>query len=197
MFAKACDFVAGATSIDSLPVPSVPEVAFAGRSNVGKSSLLNALTGRKALARTSQNPGRTRQLNFFLLDEKLMLVDLPGYGYAKASKKEIKTWTTLTRQYLCGRAQLRRACLLLDARRDLTEADREWMQMLDEAAVPYQLVLTKCDKLSPNELEARINVTKEAAASHGAAMPEIIATSSERKTGIDTLRLALAALTEA
>src|SRR5512132_3088063 len=135
LFAQQCRFVAGAAKLEQIPAAGLPEVAFAGRSNVGKSSLINALTGRKTLARVSITPGRTRQLNFFLLGERLMLVDLPGYGYAKASKSDIKAWTSLAGRYLKGRPNLRRVLLLVDARHGLKEADREMLTMLDEAAV--------------------------------------------------------------
>src|SRR5262249_1839425 len=145
LFAQECRFVAGAASLDRLPEPELVEVAFAGRSNVGKSSLVNALTGRGALARASNTPGRTRQINFFRLDDALMLVDLPGYGYARAPKREIAAWTKLVDAYLRGRAPLRRLMLLVDARHGLKDSDRDLMKMLDAAAVSYQGVLTKID----------------------------------------------------
>ena len=184
----------GAVSIETLPTPTVPEVAFAGRSNVGKSSLVNALTDRKTLAKASVTPGRTRELNFFLLGERLMLIDLPGYGYAKASKFLVEGWTKLTRDYLAGRVPLRRVCLLIDSRQGVMQSDENIMKLLDETAVPFQIVLTKMDKLSlPAQAKA-----KEAAGiiarKHPAALPDIIATSAERKDGIPQLRAALAAL---
>ncbi len=193
LFARECVFIAGAASAESLPAASAPEVAFAGRSNVGKSSLVNALTGRKALARASQNPGCTRQLNFFLLAERLMLVDLPGYGYAKASKKQIGAWTRLTRDFLRGRATLRRVCLLIDARRGIGEADAEFLAMLDEAAVSCQIVLTKCDRLSAAERAQLTESVKKVIAKHPAAMPEPLLTSAETNEGISELRNMLAA----
>jgi GTP-binding protein len=174
-----------------MPQASLPEIAFAGRSNVGKSSLLNALTGRKNLARASVTPGRTRQLNFFALAGRLMLVDLPGYGYASAAKSDIKAWTGLTRAYLKGRASLRRVLVLVDARHGLKEPDREMMRMLDAAAVSYQLVLTKADKVKagPEELLATIGAE---AAGHVAAHPEVLATSAVTGSGMAELRAALA-----
>jgi GTP-binding protein len=192
LFAQECRFVAGATAAEAVPAASLPEIAFAGRSNVGKSSLVNALTGRKTLARVSVTPGRTRQLNFFLLGERLMLVDLPGYGYASASKSEIKAWTGVTRDYLRGRAGLRRVLLLVDSRHGLKEPDREMMKMLDEAAVSYQIVLTKADKPKAAELARVQDAVAEEAARHVAAHPEIVASSSVTGAGIDALRAELA-----
>ncbi|MCY4065501.1 MAG: ribosome biogenesis GTP-binding protein YihA/YsxC, partial [Rhodospirillaceae bacterium] len=152
LFAQECSFVAGVVQVGGLPPDALPEVAFAGRSNVGKSSLINALTNRKALARTSNTPGRTQQINFFDLGGRLCLVDLPGYGYARASKDKVRRWNALIRDYLRGRASLRRVCLLIDARRGLTPGDREIMGLLDASAVSYQIVLTKSDKLHESEL---------------------------------------------
>ena len=192
LFAQECRFVAGAAGGSAMPEVSAPEVAFAGRSNVGKSSLVNALTGRKTLARVSVTPGRTRQLNFFLLGERLMLVDLPGYGYASASKSDIKAWTGLTRDYLKGRPGLRRVLLLVDSRHGLKQPDREMMKMLDEAAVSYQIVLTKSDKPKPAELERVRKDVAEEASQHVAAHPEIVATSAVTGAGIDELRAAVA-----
>ena len=184
-----CEFIAGGATHEALPKPRQPEIAFAGRSNVGKSSLLNALVGRKALARTSQTPGRTRQLNFFLIDNMFMLVDLPGYGYAKASKKDIYKWTGLTKDYLCGRPNLRRVFLLLDARRDKPSADDlAWMDMLDDAAVTFQMVLTKADKSSKAKLDTYIDTLQALAKHHPAAMPEILVTSSVDNSGVKSLR---------
>ncbi|MGE5147655.1 MAG: ribosome biogenesis GTP-binding protein YihA/YsxC, partial [Candidatus Eiseniibacteriota bacterium] len=162
--------------------------------NVGKSSLLNALTGQKALARTSHTPGRTQQLNFFTLDNALMLVDLPGYGYARASKTSAQGWTRLTRTYLKGRATLRRLCLLIDARHGLKDSDRETMTLLDDAAVSYQAVLTKIDKVKPPALEALHARLAPELARHVACHPEILATSAHSGAGIPALRAALAAL---
>jgi GTP-binding protein len=195
LFSGPCDFMLGVTAIAALPDRDVPEVAFAGRSNVGKSSLLNAVTGRKALARTSNTPGRTRELNFFDLAGQLRLVDLPGYGYARASRKDVHAWTGLTRDYLKGRPNLRRVLVLIDGRHGLKPVDVETMDVLDVSAVPYQLVLTKADKVKPTELEARRGVMAERIAKRPAAHPEILATSSQTGEGIDELRLELARLT--
>ena len=194
LFAQPCDYVLSALKTDQLPEPALPEVAFAGRSNVGKSSLVNALTGRKTLARTSNTPGRTRQLNFFDLGGRLMLVDLPGYGYAQAPRKEAQAWTRLTRDYLKGRANLRRVCLLIDARHGLKEADRAIMGELDEAAVSYQVVLTKCDKVTASELAKLLSAVAAELARHVAAHPEVQATSAMKNTGIEQLRAALSEL---
>src|SRR5262249_30910995 len=162
LFAAACDFVAGAMTADAIPPDTLGEVAFAGRSNVGKSSLLNALTGRATLARVSNTPGRTRQLNFSARGQKPMLVDLPGYGYAEAPKHEIARWSELMRLYLKGRASLRRTLLLVDARHGLKPIDDPLMTMLDESAVSFQLVLTKSDKLSPKGLAQRLETISAA-----------------------------------
>ena len=195
LFARECAFVAGAARIDQLPGADAPEVAFAGRSNVGKSSLINALAGRAALARTSNTPGRTRQINFFALaGDRLRLVDLPGYGYARAAKSEIAAWTGLVDAYLRGRPNLRRAALLVDARRGLMPPDRRVMAALDRAAVAYQLVLTKADALTAAQLERRAAEAGAAAREHAAAHPAIVATSARRGAGIAALRAELAAL---
>ena len=196
LFAQECRFVAGATSLAALPPIGPTEIAFAGRSNVGKSSLINALTGRRALARTSSNPGSTRQINFFDLGGRLMLVDLPGYGYAKVGKGEVRAWTELMHQYLKGRPTLRRLCLLIDGRHGLKESDEEIMGMLDRAAVVFQVVLTKCDKAGP-DLEALTARTAAAIARHPAAHPMVRATSAESGQGIEAMRAALAALAPA
>ncbi len=193
LFAQPCDFVAGAASFDQLPALDLPEVAFAGRSNVGKSSLINALTGRKTLARISRTPGRTQQINFFTLGDRLMLVDLPGYGYARASKSRIRDWTRLVEDYLGDRGNLRRLCLLIDARHGLTASDRKMAAMLDFAAVSYQLVLTKADKVKPAAAALASEIGRDFAG-HGAAHPDIIVTSARTGTGIAELRKALAAL---
>jgi GTP-binding protein len=186
---QKCEFLAGVNNHDALPQFSLPEVAFAGRSNVGKSSLINALTGRKALARTSQTPGRTRQLNFFAIEEKFILVDLPGYGYAKASKTDIRNWTGLTKDYLCGRPTLRRVFLLMDARRaEITQDDRDWMSMFDDAAVTFQIIITKADKASQLELETKITNLQDELRHHPAGLPAIITTSAEKHIGIKELR---------
>ncbi len=194
LFARECRFVMGVARADGLPEISVPEVAFAGRSNVGKSSLVNALTGRRTLARTSHTPGRTREINFFLLGERLMLVDLPGYGYARASKSLIRNWTALVRDYLRGRPNLRRVCLLVDARHGLKDSDRAVMETLDEAAVSYQVVLTKTDKTKPKALESLCETLAAELKRHAAAHPEIARSSAHTGSGIAELRAALAAL---
>jgi GTP-binding protein len=192
LFARECRFVAGAADEAALPPESLPEIAFVGRSNVGKSSLVNALTGRRMLARISNTPGRTRQLNFFALDERLMLVDLPGYGYAVASKSAIKGWTRLMRNYLRGRSSLRRVCLLIDSRHGLKEPDHALAALCDAAGLSYQAVLTKIDKLGPEpRAEAAESVAAELAR-HPAAHPEIHLTSAEKRLGIAALRATLA-----
>ncbi len=181
-------------SLDRLPPGGAPEFAFAGRSNVGKSSLLNAVTGRKALARTSGDPGRTRQLNFFSLGELAWLVDLPGYGYARAPKPEIARWTQLTGDYLRGRQQLARVFLLIDSRHGLKPSDIEVMSALDTAAVSYQIVLTKTDKLKSAELDKMLADTAEKIRKRPAAHPVLHATSSSKGAGIDALRAEIATL---
>jgi GTP-binding protein len=188
LFALSCDFIAASTTIDSLPPMDGPEVAFAGRSNVGKSTLINTLTSRKALARTSQTPGRTKQLNFFDLGGRIRLVDLPGYGYAKAPKIDIKTWTSLTLAFLEGRATLMRVMLLVDSRRGIGDSDREIMKIFDASAVSWVLVLTKLDKLKQHEQETIIKKSEDEAAKHVAAWPGIFPTSSEKGRGIPELR---------
>jgi GTP-binding protein len=193
-FAGPCDFVRGVVALDGLPPTDYPEVAFAGRSNVGKSSLVNALTGRKTLARTSNTPGRTQELNYFLLSETLYLVDLPGYGYAKVSKTQKAAWTDLVFAYLQGRPNLKRVMVLVDARHGLKDSDREVMEMLDVAAVSYQVVLTKCDKLKPGELKTRETEVIEALRKHVAAHPRLVLTSSVTGDGIADLRREIWAL---
>lgn len=194
LFAQTCDFVAGAMSLERLPPLSLPEVAFAGRSNVGKSSLLNALTNRKALARTSHTPGRTQQLNFFDLGGRLMLVDLPGYGYARASKEDIARWTGVIDAYLKGRSTLRRLCLLVDSRHGLKPVDTDLMDMLDAAAVSYQLVLTKVDKTKAKDIDRVRAASAAEIAKRAAALPQIVETSAHKGGGIAELRAALAEL---
>lgn len=195
LFAGPISFELGVASLSQLPESNLPEVAFAGRSNVGKSSLVNAVAGRKALARASTEPGRTRELNFFNVGDRLRLADLPGYGYAKAPKAEIARWTALTRDYLRGRPSLKRVILLIDSRHGVKETDREVMKILDEAAVSYQVVLTKSDKLKPTELEQVLAATGAEIRKRPAAHPQIVATSSETGIGIDVLRAEIAALT--
>jgi GTP-binding protein len=188
LFARPAVFVMGATSIPQLPAADLPEVTFAGRSNVGKSSLINALVGQKGLARASNEPGRTREVNFFLVNEALHLVDLPGYGWAKASKTEVKKFQNLGRDYLRGRPNLHRAYLLIDARHGVKTVDNEPMDALDAAAVSYQIVLTKADKIKPAELEKVKAATFEAVKKRPAAHPIVLATSSETGLGIPELR---------
>jgi GTP-binding protein len=195
LFAAPCTFFYAAQRLDQLPPPAGPEVAFAGRSNVGKSSLLNALTGQTRLARTSSEPGRTRQLNFFDLGEgRLTLVDMPGYGYARASKDIKADWQGLMFDYLRGRPTLRRVMLLLDARIELKPADIAVMELLDQAAVTYQLVLTKADGVKPPALERKQQEVRGLARAHPAAYPAIVTTSSETGLGIPELRAELATL---
>jgi len=196
LFAAECRFAAGAADPGALPPETLPEIAFIGRSNVGKSSLVNALTGRRMLARTSHTPGRTQQINFFDLGKRLMLVDLPGYGFASASKSAIRSWTALIQHYLRGRASLRRACLLIDARRGLTEADRPMLALCDEAALSYQVVLTKADAVGPTALAEVAAAVGTELARHRAAHPEIHLTSAEKRRGIAVLRAALSEFAE-
>jgi GTP-binding protein len=197
LFAHEAVFLAGVATIGGLPPDGLPEIAFAGRSNVGKSSLLNALTGRTSLARVSHTPGRTRQLNFFALADRLMLVDMPGYGYAEAAKSEIAAWTDLIKLYLRGRATLRRVCLLIDARHGIKATDRPLMTMLDEAAVSFQIVLTKADKVKSGALAALLAAIAKELATHVAAHPVIHITSAHDALGITELRGALTALAAA
>ena len=192
LFARPAEFVMGCAQIDQLPAPDLPEVAFAGRSNVGKSSLINALVGQHRLARSSAEPGRTREVNFFLLDGRLRLVDLPGYGFAKASKGEAKRFQNLARDYLRGRPNLRRVYLLIDARHGLKAPDTEALDALDKAAVSYQIVLTKADKLKPAQVEAVVAATLTAVSRRAAAFPRVAAASSVTGEGMPELRAEIA-----
>src|SRR3954453_21782156 len=193
LFAGPISFLKSAPELQFLPDPNVPEVAFAGRSNVGKSSLLNALTNRNKLARTSNTPGRTQELNFFDVGSplQLRLVDMPGYGFAEAPKDLVKRWRFLVNDYLRGRQVLKRALVLIDSRHGLKDVDREVLRMLDDAAVSYHLVLTKGDKVKPSALGALFETTATEAAKHPAAHPLIFTTSSETGTGIAELRTAI------
>lgn len=194
LFARSVTFMLSVVSMETLPTPNLPEVCFAGRSNVGKSSLINALTGQNKLAKASNTPGRTRELNYFNVSDRLRIVDLPGYGYARASKTEIARWTKLTRQFLAGRAPLRRVFLLIDSRHGLKESDREIMAMLDETAVPYQIILTKVDKIkAPAQTKVYLQ-TQDKIAKRPAAFPRVLQTSSVKKYGLDTLRAEIASL---
>ena len=192
-FAGPVAFLKSAPALEHLPDPVVPEIAFAGRSNVGKSSLLNKLTNRNALARTSNTPGRTQELNFFDVGEPLAfrLVDMPGYGFAKAPKDVVKKWRYLVNDFLRGRQALKRALVLIDARHGIKDVDREIMDMLDKAAVSYRLVLTKADKIKPTELEKVAAETAEEARKRPAAHPDILSTSSETGLGMPELRAAV------
>ena len=193
LFAGPIEFLKSAPELQFLPDPDVPEIAFAGRSNVGKSSLLNALTNRKGLARTSNTPGRTQELNFFDVGAPLQmrLVDMPGYGFAEAPKDLVRRWRFLVNDYLRGRTVLKRALVLIDARHGLKDVDREVMRMLDDAAVSYHIVLTKADKVKPAALGALYEATLTEAAKHPAAHPAIFTTSSETGSGIAELRTAI------
>ena len=193
LFARPARFLLGVARLDQLPPAGPPEVALAGRSNVGKSSLLNALVGRSGLARTSNTPGRTRELNFFDLSGRLVLVDMPGYGYAEAPKALVEAWTELVFTYLRGRPGLALVCLLVDARHGLKASDRETMKLLARAAVPYLVVLTKADLLRPAALEARLAELRAELARAPGALPEPLATSARTRLGIDRLRAELAA----
>ncbi|MBO0904081.1 ribosome biogenesis GTP-binding protein YihA/YsxC [Jiella sonneratiae] len=204
-FAKPWVFVRGVPALKFLPPEGPPEIAFAGRSNVGKSSLINALLGQKGLARTSNTPGRTQELNFFVPDgygdpaaglPPIALVDMPGYGYAKAPKAQVDAWTALVFDYLRGRASLKRVFLLIDARHGIKANDEEVMALLDKAAVSYQIVLTKTDKIKPPAVEALVAATLERIRRRPAAFPELVATSSEKGGGIDELRVAVLRLAE-
>lgn len=194
LFAGPVDFIKGVVAMDGLPDPNRPEICFAGRSNVGKSSLINALTGRKGIARASNTPGRTQELNFFALGDRAYLVDLPGYGFAKAPVPVVKRWQALLKAYLSGRPNLRRTFTLIDSRHGVKEVDKEIMDLLNRAAVPFQVVLTKSDKISAAQMEQTVAQVQEALQKHPAAYPQIVLTSSEKGHGIDILRAIIAGL---
>ena len=192
LFRQPVSFVLSVAKLSQLPLTDLPEVAFAGRSNVGKSSIINALFNQKKLAKTSNTPGRTQQLNYFNLNDKLHLVDLPGYGYAEAPESMVKQWQQLIFDYLRGRVNLQRVFLLIDSRHGLKKVDTEVMEMLDKAAVTYQLVLTKIDKISTKQLSSIEQKLHQELKNHAAAYPEIIATSSEKNLGLEDLRAEIA-----
>ncbi|WP_183470665.1 ribosome biogenesis GTP-binding protein YihA/YsxC [Limimaricola variabilis] len=194
LFAGEVEFLKGVVAMSGLPPADRAEVCFAGRSNVGKSSLINALTGRKALARASNTPGRTQEINFFTAADSHYVVDLPGYGFANAPVAVVEKWQRLLKQYLSGRPTLRRAFVLIDARHGAKKVDEEIMSLLDRSAVPFQAVMTKIDKVNKTELERSLAVTRETLARHPAAYPELVLTSSEKGDGIETLRAIIAGL---
>ena len=194
LFASGTDFVKGVVAMSGLPPADRLEVCFAGRSNVGKSSLINAVTGRKALARASNTPGRTQEINFFTAGDSHYLVDLPGYGYANAPVKVVEKWQHLLKQYLSGRQSLRRAFVLIDMRHGVKPVDEEIFSLLDSAAVPFQCVMTKTDKIKDINREKTLAQVRQTLSKHPAAFPEIVLTSSEKGTGIATLRAIIATL---
>jgi GTP-binding protein len=194
LFAGECDFLKGVVAMDGLPPADRLEVCFAGRSNVGKSSLINALTGRKALARASNTPGRTQEINFFSLGPERYLVDLPGYGFAEAPRPVVERWQALLRAYLAGRATLRRVFLLVDARHGRKSDDGEIMGLLDGSAVTFQVVLTKADKPGPGDLDRIVDQVRAGLGAHPAAFPEIILTSAQTGRGLETLRAPIAGM---
>ena len=194
LFKQGTRFVLGVAGLEQLPLSEWPEVAFAGRSNVGKSSIINAITGQKGLAKTSNTPGRTQQLNYFSLADILYLVDLPGYGYAQAPEALVKKWQRLIFTYLQGRANLKRVFLLIDSRHGIKKVDSEIMDMLDKAAVTYQIVLTKIDKISSKELQDTLLKTEKEVANHAAAFTRVLCTSSEKNLGIAELQAEIASL---
>lgn len=193
LFAQGAEFLKGVVAMSGLPPDDRVEVCFAGRSNVGKSSLINAITGRKALARASNTPGRTQELNFFTLPDRY-LVDLPGYGYAEAPKDVVRKWQALLKQYLQGRTTLRRAFVLIDTRHGVKPVDEEIMDLLDKAAVPFQCVLTKADKIKASDHSPILDQVRSALQRHPAAFPELVLTSSEKGDGIDVLRAVIAGI---
>ena len=194
LFAGPVDFLKGVVAMDGLPPADRPEICVAGRSNVGKSSLINALAGRRGLARASNTPGRTQEINYFTLGERLYLVDLPGYGFAKAPPALVARWQALMKAYLAGRPSLRRAVVLIDARHGIKPVDSEILTLLDRAAVPFQTVLTKADKIKAAQRDRTLAQVRAALQSHPAAYPDLIVTSSETGEGIETLRAAIAGL---
>lgn len=194
LFDNKTSFVLGVARLEQLPLSKLPEIAFAGRSNVGKSSIINAITNQKGLAKTSNTPGRTQQLNFFNLDNKMHIVDLPGYGYAKAPENQVRQWQKVIFAYLQGRVNLKRVFLLIDSRHGIKTADEEVMELLDKAAVTYQIVLTKTDKIGTGNLAKVIEETSAEIAKHAAAYTKLLATSSEKKTGLEELRAEIASL---
>ena len=194
LFHKPCAFVLGVAKLEQLPVSDYPEVAFVGRSNVGKSSLINAITGQKGLAKTSNTPGRTQQLNYFNLDNKIHIVDLPGYGFAQAPESLVKQWQKMIFTYLQGRVELKRVFLLIDSRHGIKKVDEDIMKMLDSAAVTYQVVLTKTDKISESALNKVLKATENTIKTHGAAYVRVLSTSSEKNRGIDMVRAEIASL---
>ena len=194
LFAGDVTFVKGVVAMSGLPAADRPEVCFAGRSNVGKSSLINALTGRKSIARASNTPGRTQEINYFALGSHDYLVDLPGYGYANAPLAKVEKWQKLLKQYLSGRATLRRAFVLIDSRHGIKTVDNDIMSLLDSAAVTFQCVLTKVDKIKQSEQDAVLTQVRARLAAHPAAFPELILTSSEKGDGLPTLRTTIATL---
>lgn len=194
MFAGETEFVKGVVAMDGMPDPDRPEVCFAGRSNVGKSSLINALTGRKGLARASNTPGRTQEINYFTVGESHFLVDLPGYGFANAPLPVVEKWQRLLKNYLRGRVTLRRAFVLVDARHGVKPVDEEIMSLLSSSAVTFQCVMTKTDKLKKGDLEKVLVQVREKLAKHPAAYPELVLTSSEKGEGIETLRAIIAGI---
>ncbi|MDA7550586.1 ribosome biogenesis GTP-binding protein YihA/YsxC [Rhodobacteraceae bacterium] len=194
LFARQSDFVKGVVSMSGLPADDRLEVCFAGRSNVGKSTLINAVTGRKSLARASNTPGRTQEINFFTAAESHYLVDLPGYGYANAPLLVVEKWQRLLKQYLAGRQSLRRAFVLIDMRHGIKSVDQEILSLLDSSAVTFQCILTKADKIKEPAREATLTQVREALSKHPAAFPELIVTSAEKGWGIETLRATIATL---
>ncbi len=194
LFAGEVDFLKGVVAMSGLPADDRIEVCFAGRSNVGKSSLINAVTGRKALARASNTPGRTQEINYFTLGDERYIVDLPGYGYANAPVQVVEKWQALLKQYLSGRASLRRAFVLVDSRHGIKPVDEEIMTLLDKSAVTFQVVLTKADKIKPSHCDSLLAQVRDKLAKHPAAYPELVLTSSEKGDGIATLRSIIAGI---